>query len=642
MQKIAKLAIQSTLPQLDRLFDYLIPEHLEEGAVVGARVKVLFGSSKKPIDGFICEISDHSDYQGQLGSLIEVVGDGAVLLPEILELCKQLSERAACTLGEVLKMAIPAHMPRSFANRASTIANSTDNLSLPALSLDSQYIERLSQRNGKHFLLLEPRISKFELGGQIHSEPAWTVVFSAIAASNLKNGKSTIILVPDYREHEVLLRVLKNLGLADFIADYSQEQAKSKQYLGFLKALDKTARIIIGSRLAAFAPANQLSSILVFDEADRSYGDQSAPYLSTREVVLVRQAIQGCSVVFGSHSVSTDMQRLIDSEYLADSTQVFVTPKISISEPGLRIDSHAYKAIKQALGEGPVLVQVSSLGDSTALYCRSCDKPASCKSCQGPLWIDGAGNTRCRWCNGFASNYRCDCGSVVFSSGRAGSTRTAAELGKAFPNARVIESTGEKRITTVSIAPALVVATAGAEPYAEGGYSAVVILDANVLMGRPNLRALEEAVRLWSNAIAKGSAKSQAVLVGVQGKTAQLFSLWNQKKIAEEELASRYELKLPPAIRMGSITGELGLVTAISEKLASETTVVRIGPAPVEKFASGDQWRLILKYPYSKIAQLSSFLKIEVAKISAGKKRVTGSGRSARPLTVKMNDTEVV
>jgi len=51
---------------------------------------------------------------------------------------------------------------------------------------------------------------------------------------------------------------------------------------------------------------------------------------------------------------------------------------------------------------------------------------------------------------------------------------------------------------------------------------------------------------------------------------------------------------------------------------------------------------LIFKYPYSLGLQLAKLLKVEVARISAGKLRTSSSGRSARAITVKMNDSEVV
>ena len=641
MSKIAKLAIQSNLPQLDRLFDYLVPDSLSEQAVIGSRVKVLFGRSKKPLDAFIIDFPRVSEFSGRLSEILEVVGPAQTLNPNVFKLCQQLAERSASTLGDVIKLAIPAHMPKVFGTQEKLASGLQDSPSFELFPLDDE-TKALVAAGQKSFLLAEPRQVELELGDGVATAPSWVRTFVLLAGTNLQQGKSTLILVPDYREHEVLMEALNTLGLIEYVANYSQEQVKSKQYIGFLRALEDKPRIVVGSRAAAFAPAYNLGSILVFDEADRSYADQASPYLHSRDVALVRQSIEDCSLVFASHSISSDMKRLIESGFLIDRTGQFAAPRVANSEPGLRVDSHAYSAIKAGLELGPVLVQVASLGDSTAMYCKSCDETARCDECLGPLWIDSSGSKKCRWCNAFQINYRCPCGGQELTLGRAGATRTAAELGRAFPSARVIESTGQVRTTRISRGRTLVVATAGAEPYVEGGYSAVVLLDAKVALSRQNLRAQEEAVRAWSNAVAKSASKAPCVLVGVSGELSQLFSLWNHHKIAENEYKSRQELGLPPAVRLGSITADVSLLTELSELLAKEQAVVRIGPAPLESSSIGPQWRLIFKYPYSIGLQLSKMLKVEVARIIAGKLRTSNSGRSARAITVKMNDSEVV
>jgi primosomal protein N' (replication factor Y) len=206
----------------------------------------------------------------------------------------------------------------------------------------------------------------------------------------------------------------------------------------------------------------------------------------------------------------------------------------------------------------------------------------------------------------------------------------------------VIESTGENRLLSIPKGRTLVIATAGAEPYVEGGYQALVLLDARVLLGKQSLRALEEAVRVWSNAVAKVGSGGSTVLVGASGELAQLYSLWNHAKIAGNELAARIELQLPPAVRMGSVTADLEMLSSVSEALASNDSIVRIGPAPLASKSSEQLWRLIFKYPYSEGPNLAKQLKLEAAKVAAGKTRVAQSGRSARAITVKMNDAEVV
>lgn len=642
MLKVAKLAIQSGLPQLDRTFDYIIPDRLYADVRVGSRVKVFFGKSKKTLDGFVVDIANQSEFEGKLSEIQSVVGDQPALQPEVFTLCSQLADRSASYLGELLKIAVPAHMPRAFASHSSAVEEGKFQVSDYSSSFEAEYLDQLLAPAARSFSLAEPRLLEISHGSSKVVAPAWACLFVSMALRNLANGQSTIALVPDYREHKVLVSAITDLGLNPYLADYSQELPRSKQYEAFLTALECKPRIIVGSRSAAYAPAHNLGSILVFDEADRSYADQASPYLHTRDVVLVRQAIQGCSLMFASHSISTDIKRLLDTGYLNDSSLTFAAPRISISEPGMRVDSHAFKAIKQGLLEGPVLVQVSSLGDSTSLYCKQCDEAASCKSCNGPLWIDSVGSKKCRWCNGFALDYVCSCGSNEFSLGRAGSTRTAAELGRAFPAVRVIESTGENRLVAIPGGKTLVVATAGAEPYVQGGYAAVILLDARVLLAKQNLRSAEEAVRTWSNAVAKARTAGACVLVGVSGELAQLFSLWNHTKIAALELAARVELQLPPTVRMGSVTADLEKINAISDSLSNNKAIGRIGPAPVESKTDEKMWRLIFKYPYSEGINLAKQLKLEAARLSAGKTRISRSGRSARAITVKMNDAEVV
>jgi primosomal protein N' (replication factor Y) len=642
MSKIARLAIQSGLPQLDRLFDYRIPDSLLSAVMIGSRVTVGFGKSKKLLSGFVIDITDQSEFDGKLSEILSVTGDLPALQPEVFTLCSELASRSASYLGELLMTAVPAHMPRAFASHQKEQRSPGSIGADYVSSFDASYIKGLCVQGTRSFALAEPRqVSTGNLETEVLT-PSWVSLFVSVATANLAEGKSTILLVPDYREHATVVSAITNVGLEEFLADYSQELPRSKQYAAFLKALQETPRIIVGSRSAAFAPAHKLGSILVFDESDGSYSDPASPYLHTRDVVLVRQAIQKCSLLFTSHSISTDMKRLIDSRYLEDQSLAFPVPRVSISEPGMRVDGHAFSAIKKGLAEGAVLVQVSSLGEATALFCKSCDIPARCSVCMGPLWIERGSSKKCRWCNGFALDYVCSCGSSEFTLGRAGAARTAAELGKAFPAARVIESTGENRVITIPTGKILVVSTAGAEPYVAGGYHAVVLLDARVLLAKQNLRALEEAVRVWSNAIAKARETAPCVLVGVQGELAQLYSLWNHKKIASNELASRFELSLPPAVRMGSVTGEVSLVNAISNTLSGNPLIVRIGPAPVPSSESVQLWRVIFKYPYSEGLKIAKLLKLETARISAGKTRIARSGRSARAITVKMNDAEVV
>jgi primosomal protein N' (replication factor Y) len=109
----------------------------------------------------------------------------------------------------------------------------------------------------------------------------------SIAALNLNEGKSSILAVPDFRDQEVLIEALRLCDLDEFVANFSQEQPKSKIYEAYLRALDETPRVIVGSRSVVLIPAHQLGTIAIFDDGDRSFTDQSAPYLNTRDSALL-------------------------------------------------------------------------------------------------------------------------------------------------------------------------------------------------------------------------------------------------------------------------------------------------------------------------------------------------------------------
>src|SRR5690606_9907243 len=110
---------------------------------------------------------------------------------------------------------------------------------------------------------------------------------------------------------------------------------------------------------------------------------------------------------------------------------------------------------------------------------------------------------QCRWCGSAYPHWRCaECGYAALRAMAVGVGRTAEELGRAFAGATVLMSRGEAVRSSVGSEPALVVATPGAEPLADGGYAAAVLLDGTALLTRPSLRAGEEALRRWLRAAA--------------------------------------------------------------------------------------------------------------------------------------------
>ena len=617
---IARVVIDSPLPQLDRLFDYEIPSLLEGEVAVGIRVRVQFGRSKTLHEAFVVEITESSDYEGTLSVVVEVVSPARVLDPNVYALVRAVADRQAATASDVLRLAIP---DRSVAVEKKWLANGQ--------TVNATVIKSRATRTTS---IVAPVTTA--------SGPQWVNEVVSLAQQTRAAGQSVIIVVPDFRDQAALFSGFRNKQSQ--VVNLSTNTTKSKRYENFLQCLSEDAAIVVGSRSAIFAPVHNLGLIIVWDDGDPSHNEPTSPYSHTREVALIRQNLEDCNIKFLGHTRSTEIERLVSLKYLVDTTSDFPLPRVAHSDSDVRVDSMAWNCIREGLKIGPVLVQVAGKGHSNSAFCSDCDVRAECKTCNGPLWIDGKNHIRCRWCNAVNLDYQCSsCHSRKLKHGTAGSTRTVAEFGRAFPGTQIIEATGDMKVESYKPGKFLVIATPGAEPRVEGGYSAVVILDAKRSLNRDTLRSSEDAVRQWSNAISLGSASCHSVLVGVTGELARRFSLWSQIEIAHNELRTRQELKFPPAIRLASIGASKSLIAEIVEELSSIPNIRILGPVPISTQGIETEWRVLIKYEYSQGAQLAGELKALSLKLSAGQQRVSArSGRAMRPIRIKMDDVEVI
>ena len=197
-----------------------------------------------------------------------------------------------------------------------------------------------------------------------------------------------------------------------------------------------------------------------------------------------------------------------------------------------------------------------------------------------------------------------------------GSGRTAEELGRAFSGVPVRTSGGDRVLAEVSAQPALVVATPGAEPVADGGYGAALLLDGWALLSRADLRAGEETLRRWLNAatLVRGGGP---VIVGADAgvSTVQALVRWDPGGAAARELADRAELGFAPATRMAAITGPAAAVHELLDAAALPAHAQLIGPTPTR----GEDERMLIRVPRPEGAALAAVLKAAAATRSARK-----------------------
>jgi primosomal protein N' (replication factor Y) len=211
-----------------------------------------------------------------------------------------------------------------------------------------------------------------------------------------------------------------------------------------------------------------------------------------------------------------------------------------------------------------------------------------------------------------------------------GAERTAEELGKAFPLTPVRQSTGGKRLATVTDTSGIVVATPGSEPAAVGGYAGAVLLDTTLLLLRQDLRAAEEAVRRWLNVVAlvrSGADGGSVIAVGESsGRGLQALVRIDPGGFAARELADRAAARFPPAVTLVTVDGPRETLEEFSSLLQPSQHTELLGPVepdlPRDAHEGGSGaaiHRLTMRAPLSEGAQLVRATK-ETAAIRSARK----------------------
>ncbi len=614
---VAQVVLDVPLAHLDRTFDYAVPAALSAEAVPGARVAVRFAGREH--QGFVVARRDRSDHVGTLAPLRRVVSSLPVLTPEVLALARAVADRYAGTLSDVLRLAVP---PRHATTEKSVLARAGDGGPVvegsdaapaddagrrPAEPGAGRWTEPwAAYQGGAAFIRrLEaghaPRAVWTALPGT--GADSWPVAVAAAAAATLAGGRGVVVVAPDARDVARLTDALTDARL-DYVRLLADD-GPAARYRSFVRALLGEARIVVGTRAAAFAPVHDLGLVVCWDDGDDLLAEPRAPYPHARQVLVTRAEQAGAGALLGAFARSTAAQALLEDGWAravqaARPTVRARTPRVSapgevdLAREGpaaaARIPHPAWALAREALTAGPVLVQVPRAGYVPVTACTTCRRPARCAHCHGPLRVGRAGAPpTCAWCARPVADWVCeDCSGRALRAVRIGSERTAEELGRAFPGVPVTlsgTSAAQGVVTVVDAAPRLVVATPGAEPQAAGGYRAALLLDAAVTSGRPELWAAEEALRRWLGAAAlvRPSTEGGHVMLLGQGAPIPVQALvrWDPGGFAERELAERSALDFPPAVRMASVQGPPDAVASFLGHLALPTGAEVLGPVPV-------------------------------------------------------------
>jgi primosomal protein N' (replication factor Y) len=377
--------------------------------------------------------------------------------------------------------------------------------------------------------------------------PTWPGELAAAVQACLASGRGSVVVVPDARDVDRVAAALTAAGVEAVALQAGLGPAE--RYRRWLALRRGAVRAVVGTRAAAFAPVADLGLVVVWDDGDDLHVEPRSPYAHVREVLALRAHLSGAGVLVGGHVRTAEGQLLLDTGW----AQPLVAPRAQVRavRPGRRRRGRRPARPRPAgPGGAPAVGGVRggpgrARGRHARCSCR-CRGGGGRRACRAPSTAPpcAARSARARWPRPAATRCRRAAGAATWRP--TGSARSAAAPAGApassgaahrrrarprVPRRRRPHLGQDDVLAPCPAAPALVVATPGAEPVADGGYGAVLLLDTWALLGRADLRAGEEALRRWTAAAALARPRDdggRVVVVGDRGlRQVQALVRWD-------------------------------------------------------------------------------------------------------------------
>ncbi|MFC5280384.1 hypothetical protein ACFPGO_00605 [Arcanobacterium canis] len=557
---VAHVRLDMPQPHMDRTFDYEIPQKFAS-VPVGARVVVPIGQRK--VDAFVVARDSQTTVSGALRPLARVYSDLPVLSKNVERLCEVIAQRQAASVADCLRLAVPQRHARAEKEFVTCDAPKFDLRMAPqTCGVWDQYagaadfIAHIGHRGA----------------ASVRLAPAHKIVqmVKPIVETTLSRSKSILIVVPTPVIANSLARQLADLD--EPIAVMTSQTDQAQRYTQFLAVRFHHARIVIGTRNAAWAPIENLGCAVIVDDHHSAMREPRSPYIHVRELLRVRCELEDATFMSLSYAPSLPLIHaarqgeieLIEPYVWNHSTSVHVLDAADFvyeSAPWSRMPSSVFSVIRSGLEKGPVLVTVPRAGYIPLVACARCRQIASCSQCGGTLEIDSPqAPPHCHVCAAPAIPFRCpNCHFTKLRAVRIGSHRTAQEIGRAFRDVPIHLNRVGESISQVDGKPKIVVSTPGVAPATVDGYAAGVVLDAGYLLHSVNLDAETYFLRSVAHIAARIKPRNQGGKLLVVGDVPhQLISLvtsswdaWARKALIERETLSQ-----PPVSVWCEVTGE--------------------------------------------------------------------------------------
>lgn len=626
----------------------------EAGVTIGDRARVIFAGKE-----YIAVVSAvNAQPEIDLKKIMPIVTlerEMERVLPEEIELWRQVADYYLCTVGEVYKAAYPAMKVTLEEARAAALAKARERRQRLLLSMNAK-VDRIRGRLAKKQALAEKskpgtkafythqqgleKIQKelqtaldavlayenaqndavpaeeFEIHesvvlseaqekayGEIMSgfaerKPVLlhgvtgsgkTQIYIKLAQETLARGLGVLYLVPEIAlSRQLQDRLFEHFG-ERLLVFHSGESAVSRRNTAEAIRMASAGYIVLGTRSSLFLPHHDLGLIVVDEEHDNSYKqDSPTPRYNGRDSALMLSMIHKSNIILGSATPSFEESyncltgrhipvRLTERYHGAQDSEIqIIDTKAERRKKGMEgsFSRKLIEAIRQTLAQGQqVMLLRSRRAWAPALQCESCGEIVKCPHCNVSLTLhkNASGEfMACHYC-GYKAAFSGTCGkcSGQLKGLGAGTQKIEEEAAALFPTARIArldsDTYADKKQENAIIkdfAAGKIDILIGTQMLAKGfdfsNLSLVAVIAADTLLGMQDFRADEKALQLLEQFRGRCGRREDKGLFIIQTSQPEhpVYSRLNESAGSDlqDMLQERHDFNFPPFSRIIEIT----------------------------------------------------------------------------------------
>ncbi|RJQ54151.1 MAG: primosomal protein N' [Actinobacteria bacterium] len=454
----------------------------------------------------------------------------------------------------------------------------------------------------------------------------------------LDEGKGAIILVPEISlTPQTVSRFIARLG--ETVAVMHSGLSAGERYDQWMAVRRGAKRVVVGARSAIFAPVPDLGIIVVDEEHETTYKQDSSPRYHAREVALKRGELCECPVVLGSATPSLESYRRVElgeAVHLRLPGRVRGLPMPRVEVVDMREEFAAGNMsifsdrLQQAMGDAleagkKAILLINRRGFSSFLLCRDCGYVPKCANCAVSLvYHDRGRQLRCHHCDATqnALDVCPSCGSVYLRHFGLGTQRVEDEVREAHLDVPVIRMDADTTKTKGSHARKLgefarsaSAVLLGTQMVAKGHdfpeVTVVGVVAAETGLGLPDFRAAERTFQLLVQVAGRAGRGDRPGEVIIQTYWPDHYAIkavagGEYEEFYEQEMTLRRLLDYPPFVPLVNIgfsgaglaavraaaKAARGLVDDFPEGLVG---VLGPAPAPIERLGGKYRYHMALK-----------------------------------------------